>query len=150
MAASPGLTQMGGVLGIVAAGVAWYLCLAGVVASTFGRPILPNDFINASFGLDIHMWQSLFSSAPGGHYWDRTQPVFRRPVERRVVVLSSRVDPDPRQSQMKPEGPGGCNRPEGVAVILHDDRDRWLPRAGDAASTVPVMTTTQRIIPILV
>ena len=42
LAASPGLTQMGGVLGIVAAGVAWYLCLAGVVASTFGRPILPN------------------------------------------------------------------------------------------------------------
>ena len=42
MAASPGLTQLGGVLGIVAAGVAWYLCLAGVVASTFGRPILPN------------------------------------------------------------------------------------------------------------
>ena len=42
MAASPGLTQMGGVLGIVAAVVAWYLCLAGVVASTFGRPILPN------------------------------------------------------------------------------------------------------------
>jgi len=40
--ASPGLTQLGGVLGIVAAAVAWYLCLAGVVASTFGRPILPN------------------------------------------------------------------------------------------------------------
>ncbi len=40
--AGPGLTQLGGILGIVAAGVAWYLCLAGVVASTFGRPILPN------------------------------------------------------------------------------------------------------------
>jgi succinate-acetate transporter protein len=39
---SPGLTRMGGVLGIVAAALAWYLCLAGVAASTFGRPILPN------------------------------------------------------------------------------------------------------------
>jgi succinate-acetate transporter protein len=37
-----GLTKMGGVLGILAAVGAWYLCLAGVVASTFGRPILPN------------------------------------------------------------------------------------------------------------
>jgi succinate-acetate transporter protein len=40
--ASPGLTTTGGVLGIVAAGLAWYLCAAGVTASTFGRPILPN------------------------------------------------------------------------------------------------------------
>jgi uncharacterized protein len=37
-----GLTKAGGVLGIVAAAGAWYLCLAGVAASTFGRPILPN------------------------------------------------------------------------------------------------------------
>jgi uncharacterized protein len=36
------LTTIGGVLGIIAAGLAWYLCLAGVAASTFGRPILPN------------------------------------------------------------------------------------------------------------
>ena len=40
--ASAGLTTAGGVLGLVAAGLAWYLCLAGVAASTFGRPILPN------------------------------------------------------------------------------------------------------------
>jgi succinate-acetate transporter protein len=40
--ANTGLTRMGGVLGILAAAGAWYLCLAGVVASTFGRPILPN------------------------------------------------------------------------------------------------------------
>ena len=37
-----GADHLGGVLGIVAAGLAWYLCLAGVIASTFGRPILPN------------------------------------------------------------------------------------------------------------
>jgi succinate-acetate transporter protein len=37
-----GLTKLGGVLGIAAAAIAWYLCLAGVTASTFGRPILPN------------------------------------------------------------------------------------------------------------
>ncbi|MEO8827117.1 acetate uptake transporter [Lapillicoccus sp.] len=42
MTASAGLTTAGGVLGIVAAALAWYLCLAGVAASTFGRPILPN------------------------------------------------------------------------------------------------------------
>ena len=42
MTASPGLTTTGGVLGIVAAGLAWYLCAAGVTASTFGRPIMPN------------------------------------------------------------------------------------------------------------
>jgi succinate-acetate transporter protein len=39
---SAGLTTAGGVLGIVAAGLAWYLSAAGVIASTFGRPILPN------------------------------------------------------------------------------------------------------------
>jgi uncharacterized protein len=37
-----GLTKLGGVLGIAGAAVAWYLCVAGVTASTFGRPILPN------------------------------------------------------------------------------------------------------------
>ena len=36
------LTVIGGFLGIIAAGLAWYLCLAGIAASTFGRPILPN------------------------------------------------------------------------------------------------------------
>lgn len=36
------LTTAGGLLGIIAAGLAWYLCAAGVIASTFGRPILPN------------------------------------------------------------------------------------------------------------
>lgn len=36
------LTKTGGVLGLAAAAGAWYLCLAGVAASTFGRPILPN------------------------------------------------------------------------------------------------------------
>src|SRR6476646_6941295 len=36
------LTTMGGILGLVAAGLAWYLCLAAVGASTFGRPIVPN------------------------------------------------------------------------------------------------------------
>ena len=39
---SAGLTTAGGILGIVAAALAWYLCLAGVAASTFGKPILPN------------------------------------------------------------------------------------------------------------
>jgi succinate-acetate transporter protein len=36
------LTKIGGILGIVAAAGAWYLCLAGVAESTFGKPILPN------------------------------------------------------------------------------------------------------------
>jgi hypothetical protein len=40
--ASAGLTTTGGVLGIVAAALAWYLSAAGVTASTFGRTILPN------------------------------------------------------------------------------------------------------------
>ena len=39
---SAALTTTGGILGIAAAGLAWYLCAAGVTASTFGRPILPN------------------------------------------------------------------------------------------------------------
>jgi succinate-acetate transporter protein len=42
LSASPSLTVMGGVLGIVAAAIAWYLCLAGVAASTFGKRVLPN------------------------------------------------------------------------------------------------------------
>jgi len=42
LTATPALTTAGGFLGIVAAGLAWYLCLAGVTASTFGRAILPN------------------------------------------------------------------------------------------------------------
>jgi succinate-acetate transporter protein len=42
LSSSSGLTVTGGFLGIVAAAVAWYLCLAGVAASTFGRPLLPN------------------------------------------------------------------------------------------------------------
>ena len=36
------LTTAGGILGLVAAAMAWYLCLAAVGASTFSRPILPN------------------------------------------------------------------------------------------------------------
>ena len=39
---SAGLTQVGGVLGLVTAFTAWYLAAGGVLASTFGRPILPN------------------------------------------------------------------------------------------------------------
>ena len=42
LASNPDLTMLGGILGLVAAAVAWYLCLAGVMASTFGRAILPN------------------------------------------------------------------------------------------------------------
>jgi succinate-acetate transporter protein len=42
LASNPDLTKLGGIVGLVAAAVAWYLCLAGVMASTFGRAILPN------------------------------------------------------------------------------------------------------------
>ncbi len=42
LTATAGLTTTGGMLGIVAAALAWYLCAAGVTASTFGRAILPN------------------------------------------------------------------------------------------------------------
>jgi hypothetical protein len=42
LTASPVLTVTGGFLGLIAAGLAWYLCLAGIAASTFGRPVLPN------------------------------------------------------------------------------------------------------------
>lgn len=41
--ASTILTGAGGVLGLVTAALAWYLCVAAVGASTFGRPILPNS-----------------------------------------------------------------------------------------------------------
>ncbi len=42
LAASTVLTTAGGILGLVAAALAWYLCVAGVLSSTFGRPVLPN------------------------------------------------------------------------------------------------------------
>jgi uncharacterized protein len=42
MGAHADLTRLGGYVGLAAAVTAWYLCLAGVTASTFGRPILPN------------------------------------------------------------------------------------------------------------
>ena len=35
-------TTLGGLTGLLAAALAWYLCLAATAASTFGRPILPN------------------------------------------------------------------------------------------------------------
>ena len=37
-----GLTRAGGFAGLLAGAMAWYLCLAGVLSSTFGRPVLPN------------------------------------------------------------------------------------------------------------
>ncbi len=39
---SPTLTKVGGYFGIATALWAWLLCLAGVAAATFGRPIIPN------------------------------------------------------------------------------------------------------------
>jgi succinate-acetate transporter protein len=42
VAHSEGMTRAGGYLGLVTAAVAWYACLAGVTASTFGRAVLPN------------------------------------------------------------------------------------------------------------
>lgn len=36
------LTRAGGWVGLVAGAMAWYLCLAGVLSSLFGRPVLPN------------------------------------------------------------------------------------------------------------
>ncbi len=42
MSGSHLLTTVGGIFGLLAAGLAWYLCVAAVTASTFGRPILPN------------------------------------------------------------------------------------------------------------
>jgi succinate-acetate transporter protein len=41
-----GVGTFGGWLGLVTAVVAWYLALAGVMASTFGRPVLPNPPLN--------------------------------------------------------------------------------------------------------
>jgi len=40
--AGAAFTTLGGILGLLAAAMAWYLCLAAVAASTFGRPVLPN------------------------------------------------------------------------------------------------------------
>ncbi|WP_246078576.1 acetate uptake transporter [Modestobacter excelsi] len=42
VAHNEGLTTIGGYLGLLTAAVAWYACLAGVSASTFGRAVLPN------------------------------------------------------------------------------------------------------------
>ncbi len=42
MSGTSALTHAGGFVGLIGAGLAWYLCAAGVAASTFGRPILPN------------------------------------------------------------------------------------------------------------
>jgi succinate-acetate transporter protein len=42
LAHNDGLTTVGGYLGLLTAVVAWYACLAGVSASTFGRAVLPN------------------------------------------------------------------------------------------------------------
>ena len=42
VAHSEGLVRIGGYLGLVTAAVAWYACMAGVTASTFGRTVLPN------------------------------------------------------------------------------------------------------------
>jgi hypothetical protein len=36
------LTRAGGWAGLLAGAMAWYLCLAGVLSSVFGRPVLPN------------------------------------------------------------------------------------------------------------
>ncbi len=37
------VVTIGGYFGLVTAVVAWYACLAGVAASTFGRTVLPNQ-----------------------------------------------------------------------------------------------------------
>jgi hypothetical protein len=39
---STGLTKLGGYFGLVTAAGAWYASMAGVCASTFGKPVLPN------------------------------------------------------------------------------------------------------------
>src|SRR3954447_2001929 len=41
VAQNKALVTLGGYLGLVTAAVAWYACLAGVTASTFGRTVLP-------------------------------------------------------------------------------------------------------------
>ena len=42
LAGNTGVTRIGGVFGLVTAFTAWYLAAGGVLASTFGRTILPN------------------------------------------------------------------------------------------------------------
>lgn len=42
MGAGTTFTRLGGWVGLLAGALAWYLCLAGVLASLFGRPVLPN------------------------------------------------------------------------------------------------------------
>jgi uncharacterized protein len=42
VAQNKALVTLGGYLGLATAAVAWYACLAGVSASTFGRTVLPN------------------------------------------------------------------------------------------------------------
>ena len=42
LADSSAIAKTGGWFGLVTAAVAWYTCLAGVLSSTFGRPVLPN------------------------------------------------------------------------------------------------------------
>src|SRR4051794_4069956 len=42
LAGSSGVSTVGGYLGILTAVVAWYCAVAGVLSSTFGKPVLPN------------------------------------------------------------------------------------------------------------
>jgi succinate-acetate transporter protein len=42
LAGSSGVTHIGGYLGVATAIVAWYCAVAGVLTSTFGKPVLPN------------------------------------------------------------------------------------------------------------
>ena len=44
---SAGTIKIGGWLGLITAIVAWYAALAGVMSSTFGRPVLPNPPMRA-------------------------------------------------------------------------------------------------------
>ena len=46
LAHSEGVGRLGGYLGLATAAVAWYACLAGVSASTFGRTVFPNPPLN--------------------------------------------------------------------------------------------------------
>lgn len=43
-----GLARFGGVVGLITAARAWYLSIAGVLASTFDRQILPNPRMSRS------------------------------------------------------------------------------------------------------
>jgi hypothetical protein len=45
---SSGVIKFGGWLGLITAIVAWYAALAGVMSSTFGRPVLPNPRLSGS------------------------------------------------------------------------------------------------------